>query len=344
MKKTTIYLLLFIFSLGIPSLQAQEETPAEKIEKLEKEKEKIIAEEKEALKKEVEKINLRLEKKEIDWEKAEELKSEAAKKHALNIENRVAIIDNQIALLSRDGKEKDPDRENDEWGDDDDDDEDDWHYKSHYSRTTTHLVVAVGFNNALLEDQSLNDSDFKIGGSRFFELGMAWKTRVFEQSNWLRLRYGFSFQFNGLKPTDNRYFVENGDLTQLQEHELDLDKSKFRMDNLVFPVHFELGPSKKIETERSVWFSTRNQLRIGLGGYAGFNIGQRQKLKFEENGEKVKQKLKAGYNTNEFIYGLSGYLGWGGTALYVKYDLNPIFDDPNPELRNVSLGLRFDVN
>ncbi len=54
------------------------------------------------------------------------------------------------------------------------------------------------------------------------------------------------------------------------------------MDNLVFPVHFEFGPSKKVESPRSVWFSTHNKFKIGLGGYAGVNLGERQKLKYED--------------------------------------------------------------
>lgn len=342
MKKITFFVLLILASSTVTQVMAQEKINREKIEQLEKQKEQIMAEEKEALKKEVEAINRRAEAKEIDWEEAEKLKSEAARKHAMNILNRVAIINNQIALLNREeGTGEGEWEENEE----EDNDKDNWFNKSHYSRTSTHLVVAVGFNNALAEGQSINDSDFKVGGSRFFELGVAWRTRVFEHSNFMRLRYGFSFQFNGLKPTDNRYFVEDGDLTVLQEYPLELNKSKFRMDNLVFPVHFEFGPSKKVETPRSVWFSTHNKLKLGLGGYAGVNIGERQKLKFEaEDGEKVKQKLKGDYNTNEFIYGLSGYIGWGGTSLYAKYDLNPIFKDPNPALHNVSVGLRFDAN
>lgn len=340
MKKFTFFAVLALFTFVVQPAMAQEKTNKEKIEQLEKQKEQIIAEEKEALKKEIEAINRRAEAREIDWEEAEKLKSEAARKHALNIQNRVAIIDNQIALLSREEGAG-------EWSWDEEEDEDegsdDW-YKSHYSRTSTHLVMAVGFNNALASGQSLNDSDFKVGGSRFFELGLAWRTRVFDHTNFLRLRYGFSFQFNGLKHTDNRYFVEDGDLTVLEEFPLELDKSKFRMDNLVFPVHFEFGPSKKVESPRSVWFSTHDKFKIGLGGYAGVNLGERQKLKFEEDGEKVKEKLKGDYNTNDFIYGLSGYIGWGGTSLYVKYDLNPIFKDPNPELHNISVGLRFDAN
>jgi hypothetical protein len=183
-----------------------------------------------------------------------------------------------------------------------------------------------------------------VAGSRFAEIGWAWKTRVFDNSNWLRLKYGFSFQFNGLKPTDNRFFVDTGDQTELQTFDLDLDKSKFRVDNLVFPVHFEIGPSNKIEKEEYFRYNTRNKIKIGLGGYAGLRLATRQKLIFNDGGEQVKQKLKAALNVNDFVYGLSGYLGWRGTALYVKYDLNPIFKDNTNKINNISLGLRFDMD
>ncbi len=217
-------------------------------------------------------------------------------------------------------------------------------HRKYDRRTSSDLVLAAGLNNAISDENSIDNSDFKIGGSRFFEIGWAWKTRVFNNTNFMRVKYGVSFQFNGLKPTDNRVFVENGDLTELEEFPIDLDKSKFRSDNLVFPVHFEFGPSKKIERENYYRYSTNDQFKIGLGGYAGFNIGERQKLKYKEDGDKVKDKLKGDYNTNDFVYGLSGYLSLGGTALYVKYDLNPLFKDPNLELHNISLGLRFDID
>lgn len=363
MKSIFIYLSVAIFSLSFQPLKAQEEsTQTEKtqeeskkakIERLEAEKEEIISEEKEALKRKVAAIQDRLENKRLSSEEASLLKKQAAKEHALNIENRVAIIENQIALLSReDSAEADDPWANDRWGKDGEDGDSSYVFnwnsekkeRKYDRRTYTDLVVAFGFNNAIEEGQSVNDLDFKIAGSRFFELGLAWKTRVFKNSNWLRLKYGFSFQFNGLKPTGNRYFVEEDNMTRLVEHELDLDKSKFRMDNLVFPIHFEIGPSSRTETEHRLRFSTEDKLKIGFGGYAGVNLGERQKLKYEKDGEDVKQKLKNDYNTNEFVYGLSAYLGWGGTAAYVKYDLNPIFQEPNVELRNVSVGLRFDMD
>ena len=311
-------------------------------------RERIINEEKDALKAEVEAINRRLDDGEITAEEAERQKLDAAEKHALNIENRVAIIDNKLELMKR----------NPELDYDDDDSfsvivfsdgevfdlTTNRRRRKYDRRTTSHLVFAFGFNNVITEGESLNDSDFKVGGSRFAELGWAWRTRVFKNSNWLRIKYGFSFAWNGLKPTDNRYYVDTGEQSELQTFPLSLDKSKFRIDNLIFPVHFEFGPSRKIEREDYFRYSTRRKLKVGIGGYGGFKIGVRQKLKYKEDGQKVKEKQKGDFNTNNVIYGISGYIGWSSLSLYCKYDLNPIFKDNPVEQRNISLGLRFDVD
>jgi len=340
MKTITICLSILLLSFGMQVLKAQEEKVPQKTEQLEQQKEQIIAEEKAALKRSLEAISLQLENSEISPAEADRLREESAKKHALNIENRLAIAENEIEWQLRNGEEITEKRGKSIHSDKEKGEE----CTIHCNRTTSQLVIAAGFNNALKAGQSLNDSDFKLGGSRFFELGIAWRTRVFEDSNWLRLRYGISFQFNGLKPTDNRYFVEDGDLTVLEVYPIDLDKSKFKMDNLVIPLHFEFGPSNKSETDKGTWFYTDKKFKLGLGGFVGINIGERQKLKYEENGDNVKRKLKGNFNTNDLIYGLSSYIGWGNTSLYAKYDLNPIFKDPNVELNNISLGLRFDFD
>lgn len=213
-------------------------------------------------------------------------------------------------------------------------------------RTYGDPVIAFGLNSAIIEGQSIDDTPYKIGGSRFFEIGWEWRTRIFKNSNFLRLHYGgASFQFNGLKPKNNEYFVLNNGEAVLDEFPEELDKSKFRMDNLVFPLHFEFGPSKLIKTDEKMRYNINNQFRLGgLGGYAGFNLSTRQKLKYELDGEKVKDKIKRDYNTNNFVYGLSAYMGFDSVLLYVKYDLNPIFKDAAVEQRNISLGLRFDLD
>ncbi|CAM3284915.1 hypothetical protein [Aequorivita lipolytica] len=348
----TIALSLWLSAMYAEAQEIDHDTQTA-VEQLTELKEKIIQEEKDALLADVENINKRLETGSLNKAEAETLKQEAAENHALNIENRLAIIDNKVALLKRNGNIEDEEGgmiirisstgKNSE--------NDNVLYigpknkkRKYDRRTSSDFVFAFGLNNVITEGESLQDSDFKVAGSRFAELGWTWKTRVFKNTNWLRVKYGVSFQFNGLKPTDNRFYVDTGEQTELQNYPLNLDKSKFRMDNLVVPIHFEFGPSKKIENDDYFRYSTENQVRVGLGGYAGINLGSRQKLKFEEDGEDQKLKLKANYNTNSFIYGLSGYIGWQGVALYAKYDLNTIFKSNPIDQRNVSLGLRFDVD
>src|SRR5690606_7256607 len=173
----------------------------------------------------------------------------------------------------------------------------DYKPRKYDKKTTNDIVLAFGFNNVIIEGESLNDSPYKFGGSRFFEMGRAWKTRVFENTNFMRIKYGVSLQVNGLKPTNNNYFVQQGNQTDLENIPNELRKAKLSVSNLVFPVHFEFGPSKKIEYDNYFRYTTSNRFKIGLGGYGGFNVGTRQKLKYEIDGERVKEKQKRGFNT-----------------------------------------------
>lgn len=359
MKLKITYIALLCLGLITGNAIGQEKQEG-KVAKLTALKSEITVQEKDALKLEIEAINRRLEAKEISEVQAQQLKEEAAKKRALNIENRLSIIDNEIALQERNNGDvlvldtlNQVSQIEINWGKKDTDnnrlfgikiDSDKKQYEVEYDRRTySDLVLAIGLNNTLIDGQSIEDSPYKIGGSRFFEMGWQWRTRVFENSNFVRFNYGFSFQFNGLKPNDNQYFVNNAGQTELQEFSADLDKAKLRMDNLVFPVHLEFGPSKLVKTDKTMRYHLDQKFRFGIGGYGGFNLGTRQKLKYEQDGENVKDKLKRDYNTTNFIYGLSAYAGFGGTQLYVKYDLNPLFKDAVVEQHNISLGLRFDL-
>lgn len=359
MQTITKYLVLLMLSLNVQLINAQDTIQnmnnQHEIAELKTIREDIKNQEKEFLKAEVESINLRLENGELTKEAANNLKKEVAKKRALNIENRIAIINNKIALLERneDGYQTNDDEGLSKIGFSLGGEEGSFagvNIKSKNKpqkydlRTTSDFVLAFGLNNAIVEGENLDNSPYKFGGSRFLELGWAWKTRVFKNSNFLRFKYGYSFQINGLKPVDNKYFVQQGNQTVLEEFPENLKKSKLSITNLVFPMHFEFGPSKKTEKKTYYRYSTDNKFKIGLGGYAGFNIGTRQKLKYELNGERIKDKQKRGFNTTNLVYGLSGYVAFDEVALYVKYDLSPIFKDQLVDQKNISIGVRFDMD
>lgn len=355
MNTITKFLVLLVFSISLNTFgQGDNE---DKIKLLEASKEQLKTQERESLKQEVEIINMRLERGEITKADADATKKAMAKKRAMNIENRIAIIDNKIELLKRNHEGKyqydgDGDQITLRIGTGDDTSEsfiyigDSRHDKprKYDRRTSSDLVLAFGLNHALIDGESLDDSPYKFGGSKFFEIGWAWKTRVFNNTNAVRLKYGFSFQTNGLKADDNLYFVEDGDITSLEEFPANVEKAKLRTKNLVFPIHFEFGPSRKIEKKTYFRYSTHNQFKIGIGGYAGFNIDTRQKLKYTMDGDDIKEKIKRDYNTSDFVYGLSGYVAFGEVALYAKYDLSPIFKDQVVKQNNISLGVRFDMD
>tara|TARA_R110002096_G_scaffold22268_5_gene71861 strand:+ start:312 stop:1391 length:1080 start_codon:yes stop_codon:yes gene_type:complete len=359
MQTITKYLVLLVLSLNVQLINAQDTIQSvnnkEKITTLKSVKEAIKNQEREFLKTEVEAINLRLDNGDITNEVAEKLKKEAAQKRALNIENRLTIINNKIALLERneDGYTVSNEDINDKVGFSIGDEGSFAGFningkknkpRKYDLRTSSDFVLAFGLNNAIIDGENLDDSPYKFGGSRFFEIGWAWKTRVFKNSNFLRFKYGYSFQINGLKPNDNQYFVDLDGQTVLQEFPENLKKSKLSITNLVFPMHFEFGPSKRIDKDTYYRYSTDNKFKIGLGGYAGFNIGTRQKLKYNLEGDRVKDKQKRDFNTSNLVYGLSGYVAFDDIALYVKYDLSPIFKDQLVDQNNISIGVRFDMN
>jgi hypothetical protein len=357
MKK--ILFIAFLFTHVVLSTQifAQEtKDPTKKETVLEQKKQQVILEEKEALKEEVIAINSRFNKGDITSDEASKLKEDAAEIHALNIENRIAILENEAALSARAASNK---KATDTIVDDSQEisrieikvfDEEDplvdinfGTQKKYDKRTRSNLLVAFGFNNAIIEGQSINKSPYKMGKSKFFEMGWTWSTRVLETSNAIRFRYGFAFQFNGLNPTDNMYFVQDGELTYLEEFPGSLTKSKLRMDNLIVPIHFEFGPSKTIDKGNYIRYSTRKKFKFAIGSYFGFNMRTRQKLKYSENGSKQKDKITQSYNTSNLIYGLSSYIGVDDFSFYVRYDLNRIFNEPNRKENNIALGLRFDL-
>ncbi|OUS00468.1 hypothetical protein A9Q86_10885 [Flavobacteriales bacterium 33_180_T64] len=357
MNTITKYVVLLTLCFIVSNVNAQEqetdtitnEKISNKITTLQNLKSTIQEEEREFLKKEVEFINQRLDKGEITKAEAEQLKKEVAKKRALNIENRLAIIDNKIELLKRnDADYKDDDNESVSFG------VSIGKFtgltfnsknkpRKYDKRTTSDFVFAIGFNNAIGEGQKIGD-DYTFLSSGFVELGHAWKTRLFENSNAVRLKYGFSFQWNKLTPKNDKYFVQNGNTTTLEIFPSELKESEFRITNLVFPLHFEFGPSKKIEHKDYFRYSTSNHFKVGIGGYAGFNIGTQQKLRFKEDGDRVKEKIRRSYNASPFVYGLSAYVGYGSLGIYAKYDLSPVFKDQTVDQHNLSMGFRFDLD
>ncbi len=342
MRNFTIYLILFFFLIvskvvGQETFEAKAKAIANKIEK-------ITKEEKEALKEEIEAVNVQLSEGKITYEVAEKRKKELAEARAVIIEEKVTLAQNELNDLVQakvDGKIKEDSskvymisfkhkkRDKDSiYGE---------------KRTTSQFVFAMGLNNTMT-DGKLQDSNYRFMGSHFYEWGFTYNSRLMKNDNLLHAKYGLSLMYNNIRPTDNRSFVVDGDQTNLEVNPVNLSESRFRNVYLVAPVHLEFDFTRPVESNGKTYFKTHKSFRFGIGGYAGINVKSKQILKFEEEDLKYKTTIKGDYNVNNFVYGLSSYIGYRELSLYFKYDLNPLFQNNLVKENNVSLGLRVDLN
>jgi hypothetical protein len=367
MRNFTIYLALLLCllaskMLGQETFEKRAKTIASKIET-------ITKEEKATLKLEVDAVNNQLINGTISREEAENKKQQLAQVRATIIENKVAVAQEELKELVQqqvDGKINSQSTDDDHFqgtsivigGNNDSIGKNKTEInitsmkvyqgqkekESRQSkRTTTQVVFAAGLNN-VVTNKSVEKSDFRYLGSHFYEWGLTYNTRILKNDNLLHAKYGFSVMYNNLRPTDNRRFVVNGNQTNLELNPIPQDDSRFKNVSLVVPLHLEFDFSGNKTKDGKPFFRTHDSFRIGLGGYVGANLKSKQYINYEYNDSKTKTVSRDDFNTSDFVYGLSTYIGYKATSLYLKYDLNPLFKDNIVKQNNVSLGLRFDFN
>ena len=377
MKNFTLFVALFFFFLA--SKMVAQESFEVKAKGLADKIENITKEEKTALKTEIEAVNNELEAGSINKEQADAKKMSLAEIHSKKIEERIGQVQEELKDLVQqkvDGKlmaTKNEDKNSFEFRiklrDNDSIIYNGKKYKvasktidSIYididgirkavksrrrvaeRRTTSQFVFAAGINN-LVTNGAVSNSDYRYWGSHFYEWGVTWNTRLLKNDNLLHAKYGLSLMYNNLRPTDNRYFVVNGDQTDLVESPIHLEDSRFRNVYIAVPLHLEFDFTKaNDDSNGKKIFRTHKSFRFGIGGYVGVRVKSKQILEYEEGNRDVTQKTKGNFNANDFIYGVSTYIGYKSTSLYLKYDLNPLFKDNAIKQNNISLGVRFDFN
>ncbi len=251
--------------------------------------------------------------------------------------------------------------EDDDDADDDDDcencDDDNWgiHWKDKKkskseSSTTSQFVFAFGLNNLINnKDLSTFDNDqFKLSNSRFYEWGLTGKARLLKNSSFLQLKYGVSLIYNNLRPANNTYFAQptpTGLVLLTKSSDNFVKEPYFRTVQWTVPVHLEFDFSKSKSDGDRIILKSQQGVRAGIGGYAGLVSRVRQHiLSKNDSNQEIETTIKGGYETNDFVYGVSGYIGYKDISLYTKLDLNPLFKSNELEQNNLSIGLRFDLH
>lgn len=353
MQKIIIYTGILLLTL-VTKVIAQEKTFEQRASEIANKIETITTEEKKALKLEIEAFDKQVTDGKISKEKAEELKRKMAEERAAIIEQKVTDEQDKLMQLIQekvDGKIKDNADYSSLVNDS---------TKTNYKRkktltqeerekiwlerTSFQLVLATGFNNVTTNGQIAN-SDYNYLRSFFFEWGATYRTNIFKDKKLLNFKYGVSFMYNYLYAKDNRYFVDNGDQTELQTFPTNLiDRNTyFKNVYVTVPLHLEFDFSKPITHKGRTFYRSHMGYRLGIGGFVGHNINSKQFLEYKVGDYRITEKQKGDWNVNDFNYGLSAYFGYKGSSLYLKYDLNPLFKNNAVDQNNISLGLRVDI-
>lgn len=138
---------------------------------------------------------------------------------------------------------------------------------------------------------------------------------------------GFEFAWNNyMYQEDIELIKDNEGLSDFYVLDYDAKKAKLVVNNFNIPLMLQFGFKE-------------SGFRFGVGAYGGVRINSYQRFR-EFNGGK--DRIKDDYNLRKFNYGLMAEAGKDDFRLFVKYDMNPLFNNNNPVNANpISFGVRF---
>ena len=330
MKKIWIIGFLLVNLLA----SAQDETD-QKLLKIDRQIREIIAQKSKEFQARLDTINLHLKRGDISPEDADFQKKELAKRYADDLDYTIYKLTKDLKQVAK-GRKPIDSTVNQDAG-----------YTVHKIQLNlrhqkdytvhkdkysfSYFYLSAGINNVISgEDiESLNDSPYGIPDSRYFETGIDWKTNILRHK--LLVKYGFSFTWNTLKPTGNRYHVLENDTLKIVEHPYDLSRSKLRSIWLKFPVGLEIDQP---ESGQQHW-------RLSAGFYGKIRCTTKQKLTYDDGNGDNKQVVKGSYNMPNFSYGLSAEIGGTYWSLYANYDLVPLYK--NRDWHLLSIGVKLEL-
>lgn len=270
-------------------------------------------------------------------------KKKVAEEYAQRIKKHNAMVDSQIAFARV--KTYSDDREASfgfVWKEDGsfsfsfgDDDEDDVKIERKTTRTAS---LALGYN--YMTGDNLGINDFSYPNNNFFSFGILWQTAITKNQK-LRFNYGIAYQSHGTELNGDRAFSINTDNTQIENLGFEPRKAKFRQDQLVFPLQLEFGNTTRKEYEDGrIRYEQWDKWKFGIGGFVGFNMSSRLKLKYEENGRDIKQTTVNAFENETFLYGLDAYVGHNEVTFFGRMNLNKVFKNQSVDAQYVTFGIR----
>ena len=330
--KPTKYLLILLGLVVFNQVRAQQDLDNQ-LWRINRQIDSVVQVKSQRFKAELQRLNRQLQDKDISQSEAESLKKQLARQYAEDLDYAIYKLTGDLKRASKGSYVMDSivNRQTA------------YHIrrvrmyrKAYYDKdrhknknTFAYVFLSIGLNNVIDQDkvESIEFSPYGYIQSRYFELGMDWKTNMLHHKAFLV--YGFSFVWNTLKPTGNSYHVLENDTVKIVEHPHELERSKLRHIWLKVPVSIELNLPD----------SERGHLHLSAGVYGKFRLTTKQKLTYFTNGDSHDEVIKNDYTMPNFAYGLTGAVGGTDWSVYANYDITPLFQNSRTHL--ISLGVKW---
>ncbi|HLW41001.1 MAG TPA: hypothetical protein VKY82_01375 [Flavobacterium sp.] len=338
MKKTV---LTTAFLLGVFSIQAQEffsekrpvQTETEftrRVNDISYDIDVIIKTNKDKLKEALNEIEKQVENNELTKEEADKLRNEKAEFYAQKIEEDAKLQEERIKKLINNKIEDNINFSTDMSA-----------YQKQLIENKTKAVIEYAFGQSImLGDKSTKD----VYNNRFLHsfgggLGAGVKTRVGNAQSRVFWKSTFDFGFHYLKLNGNNTIENSNNETILVDTGFPLKKSfiytiEYRLSNYL---EYDFSKRKFDEFGNPI-IKSRQSFYAGLGGFFGYSQLGKQ-LNYELDGEKYRETTVSKFNSNPFVYGVGGYVGYQNWSLKATYNLNNVFKKSFADQNIFSIGL-----
>ena len=170
-------------------------------------------------------------------------------------------------------------------------------------------------------------------GSRYAQLGILTDTRILKPVRSAPfVRYGVQFAFNNYMLDGNRQWLNDEGTTKLVNAADGRQLQKSKLATAAVQVPVQLGV--RFHNQKG-----KETLSVTAGGFTGYRLSARTKIKFDQDGDAKKFKERGGFNLEDFQYGLLGSISIFGHELFATYNLNELFrKDRGPQANVVAFG------
>ncbi|KAB1063190.1 outer membrane beta-barrel protein [Salibacter halophilus] len=132
----------------------------------------------------------------------------------------------------------------------------------------------------------------------------------------------------------NNYFVtkQNDSVMAFEQQNQDYAKNRFRTGYLTVPLMLHFNTNE----------DPAKAFRLGVGVLGGMRLFQTYRVKYFDDGQKVKTNYNRNWNTNQFTADLRGLIGYGPVNLFATYSAVPLFESgKGPEMYPITFGISF---